>query len=338
MTTEVVPELPSEPGDLTYGRTVDRSLVHRAAVSEVFVTDIRPLTAMRVRTAVQLPLTHGYYSDHVQQPALYDALLLLESGRQAAIAGSHAHMGLSQGTTMIVDSFRMDLYGLAALKIGSKPGRLHIDTEYSGKANRRGRVRKGMVAQRYFMDGVEVGGHEMDVLFLNPHENEVLRHAQRGTPAPLTSDYGRHGPGEDGSGQLRPEQIGRGNPLNVVLSRAERTPEAVTARVTARVTPRFDNRALFDHVYDHLPAMTLVEAARQLALLATGEPLATYAVGFEARFDRFAELDDTVLAEAALPSGDEFTEGAPGTVPVRFVQAGEEIAHVTVTTASGSQL
>ncbi|MER5759080.1 AfsA-related hotdog domain-containing protein [Streptomyces sp. NPDC002082] len=329
MTTEVVPELPSEPGDLTYGRTVDRSLVHRAAVSEVFVTDIRPLTAMRVRTAVQLPLTHGYYSDHVQQPALYDALLLLESGRQAAIAGSHAHMGLSQGTTMIVDSFRMDLYGLAALKIGSKPGRLHIDTEYSGKANRRGRVRKGMVAQRYFMDGVEVGDHEMDVLFLNPHENEVLRHAQRGTPAPLTSDYGRHAPGDDGSGQLRPEHVGRGNPLNVVLSRAERAPEAVTARVT----PRYDNRALFDHVYDHLPAMTLVEAARQLALLATGEPLATYAVGFEARFDRFAELDDTVLAEAARPDGN-----APGTVPVRFLQAGAQIAHVTVTTASGSQL
>ncbi|MFF1412703.1 AfsA-related hotdog domain-containing protein [Streptomyces sp. NPDC058289] len=329
MTTEVVPELPSEPGDLTYGRTVDRSLVHRAAVSEVFVTDIRPLTAMRVRTAVQLPLTHGYYSDHVQQPALYDALLLLESGRQAAIAGSHAHMGLSQGTTMIVDSFRMDLYGLAALKIGSKPGRLRIDTEYSGKANRRGRVRKGMVAQRYFMDGVEVGDHEMDVLFLNPHENEVLRHAQRGTPAPRTSDYGRHAPGDDGNGQLRPGQVGRGNPLNVLLSRAEHAPEAVTARVT----PRFDNRALFDHVYDHLPAMTLVEAARQLALLATGEPLATYAVGFEARFDRFAELDDTVLAEAARPDG-----GAPGTVPVRFLQAGAQIAHVTVTTASGSQL
>lgn len=329
MTTEVVPELPSEPGDLTYGRTVDRSLVHRAAVSEVFVTDIRPLTPMRIRTAVQLPLTHGYYSDHVQQPALYDALLLLESGRQAAIAGSHAHMGLSQGTTMIVDSFRMDLHGLAELKIGSNPGRLRIDTEYSGKANRRGRVRKGKVAQRYFMDGVEVGDHEMDVLFLNPHENEVLRHAQRGTPAPLTSDYGRHGPGDDGSGQQQPGQVGRGNPLNVVLSRAERAPEAVTARVT----PRFDNRALFDHVYDHLPAMTLVEAARQLALLATGEPLATYAVGFEARFDRFAELDDTVLAAADRPG-----PGAPGTVPVRFVQAGEQIAHVTVTTASGSHL
>lgn len=329
MTTEVVPELPSEPGDLTYGRTVDRSLVHRAAVSEVFVTDIRPLSAMRVRTAVQLPLTHGYYSDHVQQPALYDALLLLESGRQAAIAGSHAHMGLSQGTTMIVDCFRMDLFALAALKVGPRPGRLHIDTEYSGRANRRGRVRKGKVAQRYYMDGFEVGDHEMDVLFLNPHENEVLRHAQRGTPAPLTSDYDRHGPGDEGSGHEAPGQVGRGNPLNVVLSRAAHAPEAVTARVT----PRFDNRALFDHVYDHLPAMTLVEAARQIALLATGEPLATYAVGFEARFDRFAELDDTVLAEAARPAG-----GAHGAVPVRFVQAGEQIAHVTVTTASGSQL
>lgn len=330
MTTEVAPEVPSEPDDLAYGRTVDRSLVHRAAVSEVFVTDIRPLSATRVRTAVQLPLTHGYYSDHVQQPALYDALLLLESGRQAAIAGSHTHMGLSQGTTMIVDTFHMHLHAPAALTIGPRPGRLHIDTEYIGKPNRRGRYRKGKVAQRYFMDGAEVGEHEMDVLFLNPHENEVLRHAQRGTPAPLTSDYVRHAAGDDGTAQQEPGQVGRGNPLNVVLSRARYTPE----QVTARVTPRYDNRALFDHVYDHLPAMTLVEAARQLALLATGEPLATYAVGFEARFGRFAELDDTVLAEATRPG----VRSTPGTVPVRFVQGGAQIAHVTVTTASGSQL
>ncbi|MFE2285192.1 AfsA-related hotdog domain-containing protein [Streptomyces sp. NPDC059443] len=327
MTTEVAPEIPSAPVELGYGRTVDRSLVHRAAVSEVFITDVQPLSAMRVRAAVQLPLTHGYYSDHIQRPAVYDALLLLESGRQAGIAGSHAHMGLPQGTTMIVDSFRLNLYGLEALLIGAEPGRLYIDTEYSGKTNKRGRVRKGKVAQLYFMDGVAVGEHEMDVLFLNPHENEVLRHAQRGTPAPFTSEFGDGG---GGSGQLEPRQVGRGNPLNVTLSRALRTDSAVTAEVT----PRFDNRALFDHVYDHLPAMTLVEAARQLSLLAGGDPLGTHAVGFEARFDRFAELDETVRAEAPHPT----VEGARRKVPVRFVQGGEQIAHVTVTTVSRSQL
>ncbi|MFF1730363.1 AfsA-related hotdog domain-containing protein [Streptomyces sp. NPDC058247] len=330
MTTHVAPEIPSAPAELSYGRTVDRSLVHRAAVSEVFVTDIRALAAKKVRSAVQLPLTHGYYSDHVQRPAVYDALLLLESGRQAAIAGSHAHIGLSKGTTMIVDTFRLDLYGLKDLVVGPEPGRLRIDTEYIGQPTRRGRYRKGKVAQRYFVEDTEVGEHEMDVLFLNQHENEVLRHAQRGTPAPLTSDFCDHGPAVDDTWQAEPARVGRGNPLNVVLSRPRTSPAAVSAEVT----PRFDNRALFDHVYDHLPAMTLVEAARQLALLSTGEPQTTYAVGFEARFSRFAELDEPVHAEAPRMRAD----GGRTQTPVRFLQGDAEIAHVTVTVAPGSEL
>lgn len=322
MTTQVAPENPSAPAEteLGYARTVDRALVHRAAVSEVFVTDVRQLAARATRAAVQLPLTHGYYSDHLQRPAVYDPLLLLESGRQAAIAGSHAHMGLAPGTTMIVDRFRFALRGPGPA-VGREPARVRIDTEYSGKINKRGRVRKGMVAQRYFADGTEIAEHEMDVLFLNPHENEVLRHAQRGTPAPLTSDFCDHGTATDDAFQVAPAEVGRANPLNVVLSRPERAGETIRAEVT----PRFDNRALFDHVYDHLPAMTLVEAARQLALLGTGRPLTTYAVGFEAAFERFAELDDVLLAEAPRVPGPD------GAVAVRFLQDGAEIARVRVT-------
>ncbi|MCX4663517.1 AfsA-related hotdog domain-containing protein [Streptomyces uncialis] len=330
MTPHAAPETSSAPAELSFGRTVDRSLVHRTAVSEVFVTDVQQLAARKVRTAVQLPLTHGYYSDHLQRPAVFDALLLLESGRQAAIAGSHVFMGLAPNTMMIVDRFRFSLDQPGGLTIGTKPGHIRIDTAYDGKINKRGRVRNGQVAQRYFVGDTEVATHEMDVLFLNPHENEVLRHSQRGTPAPMTSDFGDHGPGGDGSRQVPAHEVGRANPLNVVLSRAERFGE----RVGAEVTPRFDNRALFDHEYDHLPAMTLVEAARQLALLGSGEPLGTYAVGFEAGFSRFAELDDVVRAEAprAVPLDGR------GEVPVRFVQDGNEIAQVTVTVATKEAL
>ncbi|GGX06471.1 AfsA-related hotdog domain-containing protein [Streptomyces chryseus] len=330
MTTQTAPEIPSATVELSYGRTVDRSLVHRAAVSEVFVTDILPLALKKVRAAVQLPLIHGYYSDHLQRPALYDALLLLESGRQAAIAGSHTHIGLSEGTMMIVDSFRLSLSGLGELLVGAEPGRLRIDTDYIGKPTRRGRYRKGKVAQRFWIGDTEVGEHEMDVLFINRHENEVLRHSQRGTPAPLTSDFPDQDPAAGDGARVEPARVGRGNPLNVVLSHAETSPSGVAAEVT----PRFANRALFDHVYDHLPAMTLVEAARQLALLTVDDPLATYAVGFEARFSRFAELDEPVRAAAPRPA----PAGGRGEVPVRFHQGDAEIARVTVTLASGSEL
>lgn len=329
MTTPVDRQAPAVPVELDYGRTIDRALVHREAVSEVFVTDVRPLADRLVSVAVHLPLDHGYYNDHVQRPVAHDALLLLEAGRQAAIAGSHVHIGLSPGTLMIVDTFRLELPGFRHLLTGAEPGRLRIDTDYIGEPTRRGRYRKGKVVQRFLIDGTaDVGEHEMDVLFLNPHEHEVLRRAQRGGPAPLTSDCRDREEAYGGPQRIEPALVGRGMPVNVTLS----DPRTAGRVVSAAVTPRFDNRALFDHVYDHLPAMTLVEAARQLALLTTGAPLTTYATGFTAAFSRFAELDAPLRAEAPAGTGP----AGHGTVPVRFVQEGAEIARITVTTTGGA--
>ena len=80
------------PADLGFRATLDRTLVHRSAVSEVFVTDLRPVSDTEVVAAAQLPLNHGYFSDHARTPAVFDVLLVLEAGRQAAIAGTHSHM------------------------------------------------------------------------------------------------------------------------------------------------------------------------------------------------------------------------------------------------------
>lgn len=318
---------------LDFGRTVERSLVHRTAVSEVFVTDVVPLAERTVRAGAQLPLIHGYYSDHLQAPALYDALLLLETGRQAAIAGSHTHIGLSSGTMMIVDTFSFALERLPDLVVRRDPVELRIDTEYIGKPKRTGRYRKGTVAQEFFVDDQRVAQHTMNVLFVNRHENEILRHAQRGTPAPLTSDL----PWTVPDGHLAPHLVGRANSLNVVLAHCV----VADGRLTARVAPRYDNPSLFDHDYDHLPAMTLVEAARQLALLCAGEAtdrrageaaLTTYFVGVDATFSRFAELDAPVTASTELPPAGTL----PSAVDVRFTQDGGELAVIRVCLADVS--
>ncbi|MFD5315513.1 AfsA-related hotdog domain-containing protein [Streptomyces sp. NPDC127098] len=327
MTTHGDPEPDPDSSEPRHERTLDRALVHKAAVSEVFVTDVRPTGERTVRTAVQLPLVHAYYNDHVQSPATHDALLLLEAGRQAAIAGTHAHMRFDHDTTMIVDRFTFALDDLKALVIGPQPGSVLIDTEYIGEPNRAGRYRKGRVAQRYLVGGEPVGEHVMDVLFLRHRENDALRRAQRGTPAPLTSDYEDARPGDDPR-RVAPERVGRVHPLNVVLA-GELVDEA---GVSAEFTPSFRNRSLFDHVYDHLPAMTLVEGARQLALLSLDAPRTTHTVGIAAHFARFAELDDTVRLSAPRP-GPPDEEGRV-TLPVTFHQNGAEIASVTMTMGS----
>ncbi|MFH9731189.1 AfsA-related hotdog domain-containing protein [Streptomyces sp. NPDC017260] len=333
MTTQVLDEVtPSAVPAVGYGRTIERSLAHRSAISEVFVTDVQSIRPMAVTAGIHLPLTHLYYSDHTQRPEAHDALLLLEAGRQAAIAGSHTNAGVPRETCAIVDAFEFTVHAPHALRIGREPGPPRIDTDFYGKTSRRnGRYRKGRLEQRIFLGDVHVADHWMDVLFLRAEENEILRHAQRGTPAPLSSQFSAvPGPVT----HVAPALVGRQNPLNVVLGE----PEFTAGTVTARVAPRFDNPALFDHDYDHLPAMTLVEAARQLALLTAGSssgiPAPAYAVGFEAAFHRFAELDVPVTATAHRDPGGSTRH----TVRVRFSQQEQEIAVLTVTVVDASHI
>ncbi|TLS47359.1 hypothetical protein FE633_04875 [Streptomyces montanus] len=324
--------------DIDYGRTVERSLAHRSAISEVFVTDVRTLRPMAVTAGIHLPLTHLYYSDHTQRPKLHDPLLFLEAGRQVSIVGSHVHVGIPIETVAIVNTFQFAMRNLHALEIGADFGPPRIDTDFFGAPARHSRrFRKGRLVQRIFMGDVHVGDHSMDVLFLKKHENEILRHAQRGTPAPLSSEFGEHA-GLPATGRVDPELVGRDNPLNVVLAEPVVTDESVTALVV----PRFDNPALFDHAYDHLPAMTLVEAARQAAVFSAGAagrpagrpPLPMYAAGYEAEFYRFAELDVplTVTADRVAPGA------ARHTIRLRFRQGPEEIAALTVTVVDTSRM
>ncbi|MFF0575957.1 AfsA-related hotdog domain-containing protein [Streptosporangium saharense] len=304
------------PRELSFGRTVERRLVHRASVAEVFVTDLVPAGESRFLAAAQLPLSHGYYSDHLARPAHFDPLLILEAGRQAGIAGAHL-LGLPPDTTMMVNTFSLDLPDPAALRTGRRPGELRIDNHFETLRVRAGRVRKGAVRQDLSIGDVPVGTHTMEVQIVTHAEHEALRTVLRGTPAPLTGDL------EDvpAPGQAEPYTVGRVSPMNVVLSQVERGPSAVSARVT----PRYGNRAIFDHDYDHLPAMTLTEAARQLALVALGDA-AAWPATVSGSFGRFAELDQPVLAAATRTDAGDGTV----TVNVAFIQEAITIAESTM--------
>jgi hypothetical protein len=317
---------PPEEYSLQFRRTVDRGMVHRAAVSEVFVTDVQTITNRRALVAVQLPQSHAYYNDHVQEKPFVDALLVLESCRQAAISGAHAATGIPVGTSMLVDMFSIQLTDPAAFVPGSGPLELAIETVYSGVVDRSGRVRRGRVEQNLLLGGVPAGVHEMDMMFVRSSQHDALRRAQRGSPAPSTADYRPGNPA-----LLVPAiQVGRVHPHNVVLSAAV----VADGQVAAVVTPHPDNRGLFDHVYDHLPAMTLTEAARQLALLSldggTGAGAGrVQVVGLRSRFTRFAELDAPLLVRAPVqPAGP--LSGRTDVTSV-FEQNGASVAEATVT-------
>jgi hypothetical protein len=290
---------------LSYQSTVPRSLVHRSSVSEVFVTDLVPLTAQRFLAAAQLPLTHAYYNDHAQPLPYVDPLLILEAGRQAGIAGATL-VGVPPDVQMLVGSFTMQLDEPRLLSYPRHPGELRIENSFEAVRIRRGgQVRRGMVHQALALNGNSIGSHVMECQFVSQTENNALRQVMRRSPAPSTADF----PEGPVPGHVPAGRVGRIDQRNVVLADLTHTP----GRVSARVAPRFDNRALFDHSYDHLPAMTLTEAARQLALVVVADETGTMPhpaqiVTIAGVFERFAELDEPVYAEAATdgPTGDTY--------------------------------
>lgn len=311
---------------LSFQRTVDRALVHRTSIAEVFVVDSVAVSENRCVIGAHLPRNHGYYSDHTATPARYDPLLLLESSRQAAIYGSHELKGLRLGSAMIVGSYSIRLTDPDATVTGTATGagQLVLDTTYLGRPTRRGRVRNGRVVQELELDGRPIGSHEMTTTIVTTAENEALRAFRRGSPPPSSADY----LGQVDGVRAQPHEVGRRDPRNVVLTDLRRG----VNRASATVSPDFANTALFDHEYDHLPAMVITEAARQLALATvddgTGARIARHAVtAITASFDSYAELDARLTATAV--AGPPTESGLVG-VDVTFGQGATKVATVAV--------
>jgi hypothetical protein len=340
MTFDPEIEATAAAAKLSYERTVERSLVHRAAVGEVFVTDVHIPDSDRYLAGAQLPPGHGYYCDHRQRPAPVDTLLLLESCRQASIYGAHRAMGLPVDTTMMVSDWSIRLDPRSCPAPGRTPGELGLVDTVRARRGPRGDVRGLRFDLELWMARRQVGRAHITVGCTTAAQYAALRRLQRGDDPPKTADLaaaattgarpaaggpGGAGPAEGGD-PVRPELVGRSNPANVVLS----DPVRDGAEVSARLAPRLDHPSLFDHSYDHYPAMVLMEAARQLSLLAAGAGH-TVATGFDAGFERFAELDAPITARARPRAGQDGQDGYPITATeVVFEQGGGPIARSAV--------
>ncbi|WP_223736049.1 AfsA-related hotdog domain-containing protein [Streptomyces purpurogeneiscleroticus] len=303
---------------LTFARTIDRALVHRAAVSEVLVTDLMRTGPEAFLAGAQLPNEHAYFSDHERTPATYDFLLLLEAARQAGTAASHRQLSLPLDTTFLVSNWTVRLEDPQALMPGDRPGELELAGTVTPLTARNGRLRGVTSAAILGIAGRVVARTRIDVGTARNTDYNKLRFLQRRSTPPLTADL----LGLERSRPADASGVGRRNPANVVLGE----PLHLGNAVAAQVDPLFENRSLFDHTYDHLPAMVLTEAARQLAHLA-GVPTDATVTGCTADFLRFAELDSPLVATARL---DPAAAGGRIGCSVVFEQDGREAGRIAL--------
>lgn len=323
---------PNEP-ELDFSRTVDRLLVHRDALGEVFLTDLRRIDGESYAAAAQLPRSHAYYGDHQLRPSFHDPLLLLEACRQANLAGAHRFYGVDEDNKFILTHLRLTLTHLRSLVVGPAPLPLVMRVRVANRKERDGRVTGLDYAIELSVDGMVIGTSEMGLRFKTPTDYLTLRLSNRaGRALPSSANHPDVTPGTP----VAPHLVGRSAPENVVLV------DAATSGATGSAGLRIpaDHPSMFDHPQDHLPGMVITEGARQLALFTAldvcGMSAAkVFPTDIDVRFTRFGELEDeTVLtAEASerlrIPSesadpGIYYTQGGVLELP----ESGEESARL----------
>ncbi|MFD8597218.1 AfsA-related hotdog domain-containing protein [Kitasatospora sp. NPDC059646] len=285
MTPAAAPVLAGAPAPA--GARVRRELVHRANEQEVLVSPPRPEPDGGYRSSTATAAVSPYYRDH-PGPPLLDALLLVEACRQAALSAAHEFEGLSTGIAFFFNSIDLEITDPAALAAAG--GELAITTGFEALRLRADGSPKQIAYTQHCATpaGQPAARASMAVQGVPKDRYQELRAYQRaGSPPPTTADLRGAAPRPDTL--AAPHRVARTLAANVVL--ADLRTGAGGGAVEATLAPDLANASLFDHDYDHFPAMVLIEAGRQLALHATGAPTAHLVTAVRATFPQFAELD-----------------------------------------------
>jgi 2-oxo-3-(phosphooxy)propyl 3-oxoalkanoate synthase len=310
---------------LTFNRTVDRSLVHRRAVSEVFVTDLVEIDSKTRLIGAQLPKSHSFFLDTPRTAPRYDILLLTECARQGCTFLAHALYDVPADWMFLMTQVSTEIFDGPALDLGDRPAELEILARQDDAEVRNGRLRTLRASLELSIGGVRVGRMTGDGRYLTTEEYGFLRSGHRDGPTPLSTDLA-HARGVP----VQPGLVGRREPLNVLLVDARRTPEGAQAVLAVPA----EHPTIFDHPLDHYPGMALLEAGSQAALLAAvlDEPGRGpgRVTSLRGRFAGFAELDVEVLVQARFADPANTKPDRDGRVPVRvaFSQAGSQIASI----------
>lgn len=312
--------------DLSFQQTVDRLLVHRHAVNEVFLTDLVPIDRDTCIIGAQLPLSHPYFMDQNAPAARYDALLLTECCRQAGTYVAHTQYGVERDWVFLAASTAIELERTDVLAVAAQPGELTLAVR-SQPNFRGGQLRSVRTLLELSIGGERVGAMEGEGRYLTREEYGLLRQGGRSGPVPLSSELSAEPTGV----QVPPHLVGRRDPRNVLLVDGRSTTHGAAARlwVSGRHT------TIFDHPLDHYPAMALLEAAAQTTSLAmrldgSAEVADVRITAMDASFVQFAEVDTEVDIEARITERPAHDGQEPVAASVVFRQNGAVLAEVRV--------
>ncbi|MFE7528844.1 ScbA/BarX family gamma-butyrolactone biosynthesis protein [Kitasatospora sp. NPDC057542] len=297
-----------------HDRTVSRHLVHRASVSEVFLTGWQATGPYDFLLGAQWPRLHGFY--RLPGDRYHDPVLLAETIRQAGLLVGHAGFGVPRGHHFVMEdlSYALDEPGLPGLAVTTGPASLMLAVGCEDVRIRHGELVSLRVSVDVTRDGLPIGRGTGQLRVLSPASYARLRGPARRTVPPRPP------------APAAPELVGRAQPADVVLS-PTLAPDTWLLRTDAT------HPVLFDHELDHVPGMLVLEAARQAAQrLRHPEPVVP--VELVTSFDHYIELDRPCFVRA-VPEPAADPAAADGRLPVRvqLVQDGRTAAECRLLTA-----
>jgi hypothetical protein len=262
---------------------VPRKLVHRAAVSETFLTDAAELGPDRFLVAAQLPRAHALYNDVTA--GYHDLLLLAETVRQAGTLVSHQFYGVPESAVFPLRQAQIEVTELDALASAGVASELVADVYITDQQRQSGALSSMNLRARMFLDGRAVGWAGGAMHFVSPSSYGALRRKRSlvaSQTAPSAVD------------RATPSSVGRSDQRNVVVEDFQRP--AGDGAYSCRILADSSHPAYFDHPQDHIPGMLLLEAYRQLGMLSVADacgwaPQSLLVVDCDASFSRYAELE-----------------------------------------------
>jgi 2-oxo-3-(phosphooxy)propyl 3-oxoalkanoate synthase len=274
-----------------FQQTLPRHLVHRAAVSEVFVTSLAAVQDGVFQVGAQWPRAHQFFGPKL---GLHDPMLLPETMRQAGLAVAHTYYNVPIGSYFLMRemSYEIDEEGL---RLDCRPADVVL-TLVAHDVRKRGKTVAGMTFEiELYRDDTRVGSGRVEWRCVSAATYARVR----GDKAANTVVVGNQ------PAPVGPHLVGRHHEADVVLA-----PSAVDNLWLLRADT--DHPVMFDHPVDHVPGMMALEAARQAALLTSGDPRAVPVNGTFV-FDHYIELDEPCVVAG---------ESTDGRVRVKFEQSG----------------
>ncbi|WP_223691958.1 ScbA/BarX family gamma-butyrolactone biosynthesis protein [Leifsonia poae] len=293
-----------------FDSTVRRTLVHRAAVAEVFATDVVAAAPDLFECGVQWPRRHSLYS---RPDRTVDGALVAETVRQLTILIAHEGYDVSLTDRFLMTGMRYAVteHRLAPL---TAPPELLARVRVDGvRRTGSGRVRTLRANVELSWNGRPVADGRGDATIV---DDETYRRLRRGA-AP--SGFGP--PPEPGS-RAESEAVGVTTADDVLVSGTES--EGGRAII---VDPR--HPIYFDHPLDHVPGVLLMDAVRQSARLLLGRPELDFA-SFDASFGTVVELAPTASVTVTR-LGDAASAAAGTAGEIAFEVRQEERAAMTGT-------